>query len=73
MVRPLAGTVCARAEALEFGLASLAIPKSSTYRLPAARQVQIGRLDVAMDEAGGMRGVERVSYLPGNLDNVIER
>ena len=53
--------------------ASLASPKSSTLTRPSRVTIDVGRLDVAMDDAGGVRGFERRGDLHGILERAGER
>ena len=42
-------------------------------RLTAARDEQIGRLDVAMDDARRVRGIERVGDLLAEIEQIVDR
>jgi hypothetical protein len=43
---------------------ALARPKSSTFTVPVGADLDVGRLEIAMDDALRVRGVERRGDLP---------
>ncbi len=53
----------------ESAVVVFARPKSSTLRWFAVGDEKVRGLDVAMDDAAAMRGVERVSNLPGEIES----
>ena len=55
------------------GVSAFARPKSSTFTVPSARDLDVGGLEVAMDDALLVRGFERVGDLPRDRQRVGER
>ncbi len=54
-------------------IASLAMPKSSTLAWPRSGDEDIRRLDVAMNDAAGVRGVEAIRDFDAELEDTVER
>ena len=59
--------VCAAAPA-----AALARPKSSTFTVPSRRDLDVGRLQIAVDDPLVVRGLERLRDLPGDFQRVLQ-
>ena len=53
--------------------AALARPKSSTFTDARRRDLDVGRLEVAMDDPCGVRGLESVGDLPRDRERLVQR
>ena len=78
MWRPpaIVGECDSPATAIELDAAAsiaLARPKSSTLTRPSRGDLDVGRLQIAMDDAALVRGVERVGNLPGDRQRLGDR
>ena len=56
----------------EWPASDFASPKSMTLIVPAGRQLDVGGLEIAVDEALLVRGLERIHDLAGDADDVHE-
>ncbi len=65
--------VGARAASRRRRSSALARPKSSTFTVPSGAHLDVGGLEVAMDDALLVRGLERFGDLPRHRQRLVER
>ena len=65
-VRVIVGDSATSPRAPGAASSALASPKSSTFTMPSGRELDVGRLQVAVDDALLVRGLERLGDLPGD-------
>ena len=62
-----------RSAGVPAGSSAFASPKSSTLTVPSGRDLDVGRLQIAMDDALLVRRLERVGDLPRDRQRVVDR